>query len=59
MFGFHYAIWPKSKGLYPTYIRATKPPSVRDIHPVTNKTHRTVTRIARLAFIKLFRSGSQ
>ena len=22
------AIWPKSKDLYPTYLKATKPPSV-------------------------------
>ena len=28
VFRFLFAIWPKSKDLYPTYLRATKPPSV-------------------------------
>ena len=27
-FRFLYAIWPKSKDLNPTYLKATKPPSV-------------------------------
>ena len=51
MFRFLYAIWPKSKDLHPTYLKATKPPSVQEIHLVTNKTLKAVTRIARLACI--------
>ena len=27
VFCFLYAIWPKSKDLYPTYLKATQPPS--------------------------------
>ena len=50
-FCFLYAIWPQSKDLYPTYLKATKPPSVWDIHLVTNKTLKMVTPIAMLACI--------
>ena len=28
VFRLLYAIWPKSKDLYPTYLKATKPPSI-------------------------------
>ena len=38
VFCFLYAIWPKFKDFYPTYLKAIKPPSVWDIHLVTNKT---------------------
>ena len=33
---FHllYAIWPKTKDLYPTYLKATQPPSILGKHQV-------------------------
>ena len=51
VFLYLYAIWPKSRDLYSTYLKSTKPPSVWDIHLVTNKTIKAVTWIARLAYI--------
>ena len=45
-----FAIWPKSKDLYPTYLKASKPPSIWGTHLVTTKHVRQVTRIARLAY---------
>ena len=44
VFRFLYAIWPKSKDLYPTYLKATKPPRDLRTHPVSIK-------FARLAYI--------
>ena len=52
MFHFLYAIWPKSRDLYPTYLKATRPPSVGDINLVTNKTLKAVTQIARSAYMQ-------
>ena len=49
VFHFLYTIWPKSRDLYATYLKATKPPSVWDIHLVANKTLKAVTWFARLA----------
>ena len=44
VFRFLYAIWPKSKYLYPTYLTATQPP--RDL-----RTNQVNLKFARLAFI--------
>ena len=37
VFHFLYAIWPKSKDLYPTYLKATQPPSDLRNHQVSIK----------------------
>ena len=44
VFRFLYAIWPKSKDLYPTYLKATQPPS-------NLRTHQVSIKFARLACI--------
>ena len=51
MFRFLYEIWPKSKDLYPTYLKAIKPPSVWDIHLSDQQSTKGGTRIARLAYM--------
>ena len=51
VFRLLYAIWPKSKDLYPTYLKATQPPSILGKHQVTIKLARLVTRKSRLAFM--------
>ena len=46
VFRFLYAIWPKSKDLYPTYPKATQPP--RDL-----RTHQVSIKFARLALMNI------
>ena len=51
VFRLLYAIWPNSKDLSPTYLKATQPPSISGKHQVTIKLARLATRKARLAYI--------
>ena len=48
-----YAIWLKSKDLYPTYLKATQPPSILGKHQVTIKLARLATPKTRLAFMNM------
>ena len=49
VFRFLYAIWPKSKDLYPTYLKATRPPRILGIHQVTIKLARLVSRESKVS----------
>ena len=51
VFRLLYAIWTKSKDLYPTYLKATQPPIILGKHRVTISLARLVTRKSRLAYI--------
>ena len=49
MFRLLYAIWPKSKDLYPTYRKATQLPRILWIHPVTTKLARLLSRESKVS----------
>ena len=49
VFRLLYAIRPKSKDLYPTYLKATRPPRILGIHQVTIKLARLVSRESKVS----------
>ena len=54
VFRLLYAIWPKSKDLYPTYLKATQPPSILGVNQVTSKLARLLPLESKVSIYYIF-----